>query len=92
MANRGRKSKKHHALVGIQNELAEIQKRLESLSQEGVNVDQVNAALADLSTKVDALIASKAPQGGITTAEAQAITDQISSIASKVVSGTPAAA
>lgn len=91
MAQRGRKSKKHHALIGIQNELAEIQKRIDVLSQEGVNVDQVNAALADLSTKVDALIASKAPQGGITTAEAQAITDQITAIAGKVVAGTPTA-
>lgn len=87
----GRKSRKHHALVGIQNELAQIKVRIDELNQEGINVDQVNAALADLSTKVDALIAAKAPQGGITTAEAQSITDSITAIATKVVAGTPAA-
>jgi hypothetical protein len=88
----GRKSKKHHTLVGIQNELAQIKVRIDELNQEGINVDQVNAALQDLSTKVDALIAAKAPQGGITTAEAQSITDSITAIATKVVAGTPAAA
>lgn len=78
-------------MVGIQNELAQIKVRIDELNQEGINVDQVNAALVDLSTKVDALIAAKAPQGGITTAEAQSITDSITAIATKVVAGTPAA-
>jgi hypothetical protein len=82
MAQRGRKSKRHHALVGIQNELLEIQKRIEVLKSEGENVDQITALMTTLGTDLDALIAQG--QGALTPANVQTIVDGLSALDAKV--------
>jgi threonine dehydratase len=82
--------KHHHELRKIKREIAALEKRVNSLKAQGATVDQVNAALADLKTKVEALIASKG-QAGITPAQAQTIVDGINSIAAEVVAATTSA-
>jgi ribosomal 50S subunit-associated protein YjgA (DUF615 family) len=82
MAQRGRKSKRHHALIGIQNELAGIQKRLDALSQEGVDEDQITPLLTRLSTAAEALIAKGA--GAITSADVTTIVNALTDVATKL--------
>lgn len=79
---RGRKSKKHHALVGIQNELAEIAKRLEQLKSEGVDVDQITPLLTRLETAATALIAKGT--GAITAADVATIVTSLTDVATKL--------
>lgn len=78
-------------LEEMQEAINTFQKRVEFIQSQGVDVEQVNTAISDLSTNVDALIASKAPAGGITPAEAQTIVDGLTAISTKIKAAiTPA--
>ena len=86
-----RKNKYLRELEEIQEALNNFQKRVDFIQSQGVDVEQVNAALSDLSINVDALIASKAPAGGITPAEAQTIVDGLNAISTKIKAAIPPA-
>ena len=78
-----KKSNKHtRELERLKKEVALIQQRLNVLKAEGVNVEAINAALAKLSTDVDALIAKGS--GGITPAQAQTIVDGLTALSTKI--------
>lgn len=80
-----------HELAAIQHGIEEFRERLEKfkkhLKEMEVDMDKVNAALALLTTDVNALIASKG-QAGITSAEAQSIVDAITAISKTVEAAT----
>ena len=78
-----KKSNKHtRELERLKKEVAIIQQRLNVLKAEGVNVEAINAALAKLSTDVDALIAKGS--GGITPAQAKTIVDGLTALSTKI--------
>jgi len=64
-----------------------IQERINFIAEQGVNVDQINQAIAKLSADVDALAAKP---HGITVAEAQTITDAINAVGAKVTAALAA--
>lgn len=81
-------TRKHNKeLASIREDIECLGERIAKLKKEGINVDQVNAALAQLSTDVDALIASKGT-GGITPAQAQTISDGLTALSAKVKAAT----
>jgi outer membrane murein-binding lipoprotein Lpp len=86
-----RKHNHSKELAAIRKEVEYLQARVAKLQKEGINVEQVTAALTQLGTDVDALIASKGV-AGITPAQAQTIVDGISAISVKVKAATTPAA
>lgn len=82
MAQRGRKSKRHHALIGIQHELEEIAKRIADLQSQGENVDQITPLLTRLEAATTALIAKGS--GAITAADVTTIVNSLTDVVTKV--------
>jgi hypothetical protein len=80
--------KHHRELMELLKETRRIQGRVDELKKEGANVDQITAALAQLGTDLDSLIAKP---GGITPAQTQTILDGITALDAKVKAAlTPA--
>lgn len=79
---------KHPRLRAILNEIAQLSAEIQKLSEEGIDVDAINAALTQLNTDVDALIAKSA--GAITPAQAKAIADGLTALSKKVTDATTA--
>ena len=81
-------------MLSIRRNLNKISKRVACLAAEGVDVEIVKAAITDLSSNVDALIASKVPVSagtGITNEEAKAIADGLTAISSRIKASLPTA-
>ena len=87
-------ARKPRELLCIERDLHKLRKRIEALAAKGVDVEIVKQAITDLSTNVDALIASKAAGTigtGITTEEAAAIADGLAAISNRIKAALPAA-
>lgn len=76
---------KHPRLRAILNEIASLHAEIEKLSNEGIDMEQANAAFAALSTAVDNLIA-KTP----TPAQLSTLTQGLTDLTAKVTAATPA--
>ncbi len=80
--------KHQRELAELLREVERIQQRVDELKEEGVKVDQITQALAQLGTDLDSLIAKP---GGITPAQTQTILDGITALDAKVKAAlTPA--
>jgi len=75
---------KHSDLAEIKKEISALQKRVSKIQKDGFNVDQINAALSQLNTDVDALIAKGA--GAITPAQAATIAQALTDMDTKIKS------